>query len=465
MISWREILINDMKRIRLNCSKGYDKNYVARLITLTENDFEPHPRADRLKLAKVFGFRVIIGIDAKPGDYIYFPVGSQISESFLTYSSNFYESRRNRDQSVRGTFENSGRVKAIKLRGEFSEGWICEVSIFEEWLKWMSGFSEEVEIDYGVSFFDIALLGENRTSWICKKYIVKGETETKKTRMRGKVPGHLERRVPKDQFRFHYETEQLKYCPDVIKPESYIWITKKVDGTSGISSYTQIKRLWYEFWKPKRYYQRLYASSSIIKSEVVNHRVGPGFYGVDIWKEADKVVSPRLDHGMTAYYEIVGYLQNGGFIQKEDDFGCVKPEPGGKFRIGQHFRVLVYRLTVTTQEGTVIEFNPRQVKGWCDKVGLESVKILYEGLAKDLYPNLNPAFHWSENFLTCLSKDGELGMERLESECKNQVPQEGIVIRVGEKAYKLKTEAHLLWKQEWIEKGVVDMEDLENRHE
>ena len=40
-----------------------------------------------------------------------------------------------------------------------------------------------------------------------------------------------------------------------------------------------------------------------------------------------------------------------------------------------------------------------------------------------------------------------------------------IVIRVEEKAYKLKTEDHLLWKQEWIEKGVVDMEDLENRHE
>jgi hypothetical protein len=43
----------------------------------------------------------------------------------------------------------------------------------------------------------------------------------------------------------------------------------------------------------------------------------------------------------------------------------------------------------------------------------------------------------------------ESGMEEDEDECKNKVPQEGIVIRVGKKAYKLKTIAHLLWKQEW----------------
>ena len=53
-----------------------------------------------------------------------------------------------------------------------------------------------------------------------------------------------------------------------------------------------------------------------------------------------------------------------------------------------------------------------------------------------------------------------------ESECKNKdVPQEGIVIRVERKAYKLKkTEAHLLWKQKWEEEGVLDIEDLENQH-
>jgi hypothetical protein len=191
---------------------------------------------------------------------------------------------------------------------------------------------------------------------------------------------------------------------------------------------------------------------------------GPSWYGVDIWKEADKVVGPVLDSGMTAYYEIVGYLPTGEFIQKADDFGCVKPEPGGPFRIRQNFRVLIYRITITTPEGTVMEMNPKEVKEWAESKGLESVKILYEGLAEDLYPDLSPTQHFSENFVERLAGDHKLGMEEDEDECKNKVPQEGIVIRVGEKAYKLKTEAHLLWKQKWIEKGEIDNEDLENQH-
>jgi hypothetical protein len=90
---------------------------------------------------------------------------------------------------------------------------------------------------------------------------------------------------------------------------------------------------------------------------------------------------------------------------------------------------------------------------------------LYEGLAQDLYPDLSPELHFSENFLERLAGDHGLGMEESESECKNKdVPQEGIVIRVGKKAYKLKTEAHLLWKQKWEEEGVLDIEDLENQH-
>ena len=453
-----------MKTIKLCYSGSCDIAYVARLITLTEQDFIAHPNAEKLKLARVFGFKVIVGIDAEPGEYIYFPAGSQISESFLFHTSNYKNKNKNKDKTVSGTFEQSGRVKAIRLRGEVSEGWLCKSIDLEGWISEVAG-TEDLKIDYGTGIFDTVQIEEGRTAWICKKYIVKGDPGTKHQRFRGKVPGHLGDRVPKDQFRFHYETELLKFSPWVIKPKTYIWITKKVDGTSGISSHTQIKRKWWEFWKPKRYYHRLYSSSGVIRSKDVNKMAGPGWYGVDIWKEADKVVGPRLDSGMTAYYEIIGYLPTGEFIQKTDDFGCVKPEPGGPFRVRQNFRVLIYRITITTPEGTVMEMNPKEVKEWAESKGLESVKILYEGLATDLYPDLSPTQHFSENFVERLAGDHELGMEEDEDECKNKVPQEGIVIRVGKKAYKLKTTAHLLWKQEWIEKGELDIEDIEKNHE
>ena len=452
-----------MKTIKLCYSKSCDINYVARLVTLEESDFMPHPNATKLKLARVFGFKVIVEIEAEPGEYIYFPAGSQVSSSFLFHTSNYHDKNKNKDKNISGTFEQSGRVKAIRLRGVVSEGWLCKAKDLENWIKELA--EDDVTLDYGTGSFDTAVLEKGRTAWICKKYVIKGDSGVKKQRFRGKVPGHVSGRVPKDQFKFHYETELLKWIPWVIKPKSYIWITKKVDGTSGISSHTQVERKWYEFWKPKRYYHRLYASSGVIKSKDVNKMAGEGWYGVDIWKEADKVVGPMLDHGMTAYYEIVGYLPDGRFIQKADDFGCVKPEPGKPYRVSQNFRVLIYRITITTPEGTIAEFNPKEVKEWAESKGLESVKILYEGLAQDLYPDLSPELHFSENFLERLAGDHGLGMEESESECKNKdVPQEGIVIRVGKKAYKLKTEAHLLWKQKWEEEGVLDIEDLENQH-
>ena len=65
------------------------------------------------------------------------------------------------------------------------------------------------------------------------------------------------------------------------------------------------------------------------------------------------------------------------------------------------------------------------MKEWAESKGLESVKILYEGLAQDLYPDLSPELHFSENFLRDWQEIMDLGMEE-ESECKNKdVPQEG----------------------------------------
>ena len=443
----------------LECSEKFDINYLARIVELDESNFSPHPNASKLKVAEVFGFKVIVGIEAKPGKYVYFPIGSQISDSFLSYHNLYREKKKNTDKTISGCFDNSGKVKIIKLREQVSEGYLVTWDDFEIWIHYVT--DPDSHIDDFNKKFDTLSYGTSKI-WVCKKYLDKSE-ESKRPKNRGKVPERLLGRISREQFRFHYETELLKFCPGVIKPETYIWITKKVDGTSGISSKVMVSRLGWEIWKPKMYYANIYASSSVIKSKKFNKMAGPGFYGVDVWEKANDVVAPKLQSGMTAYYEIVGYLPSGGtqeFIQKDCDFGCIKPV-GNEYKERINFRVLVYRLTITTPEGFVYELNPKQVKDWCDKVGLESVKILYEGFAKDLYPELDPKCHWSENFIDKLEKDSErLGMETYDTECKNPVPQEGIVIRVGEKAYKLKTNLHLLRKQEWEEKGYCDPEDI-----
>ncbi|MBP3732090.1 MAG: hypothetical protein J6I84_02470 [Bacilli bacterium] len=441
--------------IKLYVNKESDINYLGRIIEI--QDYESIPGADRIKVARVFGFKVVVGNDAEPGKYVYFPVGSVLNPEMLSFLGLYRKSKYNTDKTKEGDLEFSGRIKGRKFRGIWSEGYLLRIEEVEQWL----GTFDSGTILWANEFDTLGWQdsGGNHSTWILKKFCPKIEPTRGKQRpdMRGNVPERLYRRMIPGQFNFHYETLQLKYKPGIIRPDTFLWITKKVDGTSGISAKVLVQRKSWEVWKPRRYYAGIYASSSVIKSKWLNHKAGPGWYGVDIWAEADKVVGPKLWKGMTAYYEIVGYLPNGEFIQKNNDFGCIKPG-GDEFEVGKNFRVLLYRITLTSPDGEVHEFTPPQVKEWAESVGLESVTLLYEGWAKNLYPELDPAKHWNDNFMDRLSKD--FGMEGLDPECKNEVPLEGLVIRVGNLAYKLKSNFHLERKAAWEESGYQDPEDL-----
>lgn len=54
----------------------------------------------------------------------------------------------------------------------------------------------------------------------------------------------------------------------------------------------------------------------------------------------------------------------------------------------KHFKVRIYRVTITNVDGVVHEFSAREVQQWCAKVGLTPVEEWYYGTAKALYQNL-----------------------------------------------------------------------------
>ena len=243
-------------------------------------------------------------------------------------------------------------------------------------------------------------------------------------------------------------TTLIKKCPHVIKPTDLISITEKVHGTSGISAYVLCKKPL--TWKEKiakwltgeefDIYDYLYASRSVIKNQYYNKGVSNGFYGVDVWKYADEIVRPWLIKGMHVYYEIVGFLPNGGYIQKGYDYGCIPPKDTN-YIYGIHYKVLVYRITITNVAGNVHEFSAREVQQWCQHSGLIPVTEYFYGCAKDLYPDLNIAEHWNENFLQRLANDKNFYMEENSPTCENKVPHEGVVIRIENmksEAFKLK---------------------------
>ena len=453
--------------MKLIKSKNANVNYLAKVVRI--ENFKPHtdPEVTRLKCCVIDGFNIICGIDSEPGLYIYFPTACCINPDFLRYANLYRHKELNNDPEQSGMFDDNGRVKAIRLRGELSEGFILPAIMLENYIVSVTNVNYEAE--EGIEFDSVE--HEGKTFWINKKYIPKN-TRTPgmpgSGSSRGKQPKGLDKLI-ENQFRFHYDTTLIKKCPNVIKPNDLISITEKVHGTSTIHARVLCKREL--TWKQKiaRWltghefdeYDYLYSSRTVIKNRHYNKNVTDGFYGVDVWAEADKIIKPFLQKGMTIYAEIVGFLPNGGYIQKGYDYGCTMPM-GNSYKLGEHFKVLVYRITMTNVDGVVHEFSAREVQQYCKNIGLDCVTEYYYGFAKDLYPELDPSEHWSENFISKLANDKRFYMEMNSPTCINKVPHEGVVIKsenMRSEAFKLKCFAFLDKEGKALDKGESNIED------
>ena len=471
--------------MKLVKSKNANINYLAKIVEIKEFHKHSDPAVNKLKCCCIDGFNIITGIDSAAGTYVYFPTACCINSKFLSYANLYRNKELNSNQLEVGMFDDNGRVKAIRLRGELSEGFIISTTVLSNWI-----VSEvNVSPDYKVGDEFDSVEHDGKTFWINKKYIPKNSktqgqrgSETSK----GKQPKGLSKLI-ENQFRFHYDTVLIKKCPNVLHPNDLISITSKVHGTSGISAYVLCKQNL--TWKQKLSkwltgeefdkYDYLYSSRSVIKNQFYNKNVTLGFYGCDVWAEADRIVRPNLSKGMTIYYEIIGFLPNGGFIQKGYDYGFIPPmtrpvlnqdriaevnpydEVTDPCTYGKHFGIQVYRVTYTNVDGKVYEFSAKEVQQWTKSHGLIPVEEFYYGYAKDLYPDLSLTEHWNENFLSSLANDKNFYMEELSPTCNTKVPHEGIVIKVENmksEAFKLKCFAFLDKEGKSLDKGEVDME-------
>lgn len=454
--------------MKLIQSKNANVNYLAKIVKIDNFHKHSDPEVTKLKCCCIDGFNIITGIDSEPRLYVYFPTACCINPKFLSYANLYRHGELNVDQTKTGMFDDNGRVKAIRLRGELSEGFIIPIVVLENWV--MSTVNVELKVEEGTEFDSIE--HDGKTFWVNKKYIPKN-TRTpgapgSGNSGKGKQPKGLDK-IIENQFRFHYDTVLIKKCPHVLHPSDLISITSKVHGTSGISAYVLCKQELN--WKQKiaRWltgeefdkYDYLYSSRSVIKNQYYNKSVQGGFYGVDVWKYADDIVRPCLSKGMTAYYEIIGFLPNGGYIQKNYDYGCLPPVGDEAYTYGKHFKVQIYRVTITDVSGKVHEFSAREVQLWAQMVGLVPVEQYYYGYAKDLYPDLDPSEHWNENFLSKLANDKNFYMECNSPTCDNKVPHEGIVIKIENmksEAFKLKCFKFLDGEGKALDKGEVDIE-------
>lgn len=464
--------------MKLSTSKTANVNYLAKVVDI--NEFTPHinPEVERLKVAHVGGYGILVGIDEKPGKFVYFPTNCCINPHLLSYANLYRDAEKNADTTKTGLFEDNGRVKAVKLKGQVSEGFLLPLQTMLNFVVSSTNidFTED-DCPVGTEFDEVEHKG--KTFWINKKYVIKrtqtpGAPGSRTKRDKGLVKFN---RLVDEQFHFHYDTVLIRKCPEVIRPDDLIHLSHKWHGTSAIFAYVLCKHPL--SWKEKiakwltgnefLEYDYLYSSRSVIKNANINPNVGNGFYGKggDVWSEAFEVIKPYLVKGMTIYAEIVGYTPNGGSIQKFKDkcfdYGCVCPEEGEKYTYGKHYKIAVYRITMTNVDGVVHEFSAREVQIWCKNNGLFPVVECYYGKAGDLYPDIPQNDKWCDEFINRLADDGRFYMEKNSPDCANKVPHEGLVIKKEDmmsRAWKLKCFAFLNGEQKELDSGEENIEDL-----
>jgi hypothetical protein len=429
--------------MKLTVSKEANPNYLARVVEL--KNIQKHSNADKLQTVVIDFQTVITGMDAKEGDlYVYFPVECKINKDFLSATNSFRDKVLNKDQEKVGFFEESGRVKAMKLRGEKSCGYIVPIQVIEEFTQ--TNISEYVNQEFD-TIGNIKML---------EKFVVK-EKNSGRDNKQGKKPKVS--RLVEGQVHLHVDTENLRKNSHKIKPQDLISVTYKTHGTSFWVSNVIVKKSlsWFEKLLKRlgvnvvdTEYDLLYGSRKVVKnSSLDDPKAKDHFFGYDLWEDIKNEIGEFIPKGVSLYGECLGFDKNGKYIQGDYDYGCEQ----GKFKLE------IYRITQTSPDGLVTEFSYPQIEEFCSKVGLTPSYIYYTGRAVDMY-DLDVNEHWNEEFVKCLEKDYN---EKNCFMCKNSVPEEGVVVRKESlfncEAYKLKSFAFLKKESDDLDKGEVNIEE------
>ena len=441
-------------------------NYCATVVAI--KNLLPLDGCDNLLATTIFGNQVLVGKNTAIGDIgLYFPVETQLTPEYLGANNLYRHSELNTDKTVKGFFEDNGRVRCVKLRGHRSEGFFSQLNTLD--------FCGHHSISIGTDFDYVNGIE------ICRKYEVRHLHKLDSTPKLGKSP--KKSKLVKNQFRFHVDTEQLGRNLHKFGPNDLISCTAKLHGASSIFSKVLChkKLKWYEKLLKRcgiqvieTGYENIYSSRKVIKND--NDPIGDdsgGFYGDNVWAAANKIIEPLLVNGMTIYSELVGFTPTGKPIQKGYDYGCKPIEislSDSTYFSRQcskiPFDIYVYRITITNIDGIVFEFSSQQVQSWCKLNGIKPVELLYYGTASDLIVNYNTETVNNQEELCELETFESRFLEAVKSNfvggnckiCVNKVPAEGVVVRregLVFEAYKCKSPEFLAFETKQLDTGDV----------
>ena len=372
-------------------------------ITRLKN-LRPHPNADRLQMGECFGNTVIVSMEYEDNQLgVYFPSDGQVSTAFAE-ANNLLRKKDENGNNIGGYMDPDKRnITAIKLRGEKSDGLFLPLKSLE-------------------TFGDITTLREGdridnfNGHEICCKYV------PRKNVRHGYISNGNKTRKKKVDiaplFTEHADTEQLAYNLGAFKPGDEIEITLKMHGTSQRTAHLPVfkgykRTIWDKLIRREGtpVYDWGYVSGT--RRTVLENFEG-GYYGSNEFREAhSKFFEGKLWKGEEVYYEVVGFTHTGAPIMATADnkklndkdfikqygktttfsYGCSpdgigeiidywddnKTEPSFCTMVPRS-DIYVYRMTMTNEDGDVVEYTPDFMRYRCEQMGVKTVPVFFRGI-------------------------------------------------------------------------------------
>lgn len=387
--------------------------YITRL-----KNVRKHSNADRLLLADCFGNTVIVGLEYQEGQLgVYFPIDGQLSVEFC--AANDLVRRKDENGNPAGGYLDPEKrnIKAMKLRGEKSDGLFLPLTA-------LANFTTISDLKEGDT---ITVLNGVE---ICKKYIPKRKEGSWHG---GGSKGHKTKANFAPTFAQHVDTEQLAYHLNDFRAGDVVELTLKMHGTSGRTGYLPLirekkQKWWQKLLKkhPGTYTEYGYVTGT--RRVVLDDKHDGGYYDDNSFRlrMAEKFEG-KLHKGETVYYEIVGFVnedtpimasvKNSKIKDKEFtkqygeetvfSYGC---DPNGEWEetscapddfyvdgpvaatteiIPPRCEVYVYRMTMSNDEGDVVEMSPEQMRLRCDQMGVKYVPVFEQFIIPDMGMDVN----------------------------------------------------------------------------
>ena len=439
-----------------------------------------HSNADRMRVATFFGNDTCVDLTVKIGDIgIYFPTDLQLSVEFCE-QNNLVRKKDAEGNNIGGYMDpNKRNVTTIRLRGEKSDGLYLPISC----LDYTGINTSTLTVGTPVSVIN----GHD----ICCKYIPrrnrKSEGPTGNKVRKKKVP-------IAPLFSEHADTEQLAYNLAAFKPGDLVEITLKMHGTSQRTGYLPVlkgfkRSLWDRICgrAGQPIYDWGYVSGT---RRTVLEDFDGGYYGSNEFREVhSKFFEGKLHKGEEVFYEVVGFQTSGAPImgsaenKKTGDkefvkqygkttvfsYGCNpdgKKTMYGKDEDGAYEIPIdvpqsdfyVYRMTMTNEDGDVVEYSPAYMRYRCEQMGCKTVPVFWHGYIPE---NLLPL-----DAGTWIQEKAEQFYDGPDPVGKTHV-REGVVVRLVDKpkfcAYKHK---NFYFKAlEGIVKAEAEVPDIEEAEE